>query len=90
MFDKNIVARHTVSNADLHDIEKLLTNHILDYNKKLELYSFTCKWKSNSQIQYLILNQILGVVFQTDMVSESYYYQKLNIMKDVDLISQVY
>ena len=58
MFEKTRVARYTISNPDFPEMEKILKNHILDYDKKFGLYSVICKWKLN--FSNTIINIKLG------------------------------
>ena len=40
-----IRARYSVIDPDFQNIEDILKNYVLDYNKKFESYSIICKWK---------------------------------------------
>ena len=41
----SIISRYTVTNPDFLHIDNILTNYVLDYNKKLAFYLIECKWK---------------------------------------------
>ena len=41
----SIISRYSVTNSDFLHVYKILTNYVLDYNKKFAFYPIICKWK---------------------------------------------
>ena len=39
------ISRYSITNPDFPNIDNIIKNYILDYNKKFEFYPIICKWK---------------------------------------------
>ena len=41
----SIISRYSVTNPDFVNVDNILKNYVLDYNKKFSFYLIICKWK---------------------------------------------
>ena len=41
----SIISRYSITNPDFPNIDNILKNYFLDYNKKFDFYLIICKWK---------------------------------------------
>ena len=44
---KSIISRYSVTNPDFLNMDSILKNYVLEYNKKISFYLIICKWKTH-------------------------------------------
>ena len=82
----SIISIYSVTNPDFLHIDNVLTNYVLDYNKKFAFYTIICKWKLHFS------DTIVSVKSNTwYSISDGFYLRSfsLSISRDMDINSLI-
>ena len=78
-----IIIRHIVPNSYVLGIENILTNYVLDYNKKFEIYTIICKWTLHfsdtiTSVKYYLWSNISSGFYLRNLLSKIKYFESHN------------
>ena len=76
-----IISRYSITNPDFPNIDNILKNYFLDYNKKFEFYLTICKWKLHFSdtivnVKSTRLSWVGGYYLREFVSSKIEYYEK--------------
>ena len=77
----SIICRYSVSNPDFLHIDNILTNYVLDYNKKFASSLIICKWKLHFSDTIVSVKSNTCYSISDGFYSRNFLLSKINIFE---------